>query len=156
MSAKIPSVSQLSSRIIRVLGMNPGPMTLQGTNSYILGTGKKRLLLDTGEPDHLEYVNNLKQVLSKESISLEHIVLSHWHRDHVGGLQDIYKHINPDDATIWKHKGTDPESQSTDFMPENKTLQTLSDGQVLTVEGATLRCVYYGVIFIVIINSTLK
>lgn len=51
--------------------------------------------MDTGEPDHMEYIENLKQVLNKESISLEHIVLSHWHNDHVGGLKDIFKHINP-------------------------------------------------------------
>ncbi|XP_026683122.1 endoribonuclease LACTB2 [Diaphorina citri] len=143
MSAKIPNVSQLSSRVIRVLGMNPGPMTLQGTNTYILGTGSRRLLLDTGEPDHMEYIENLKQVLNKESISLEHIVLSHWHNDHVGGLKDIFEHINPDSATIWKFKGTEKdEAQATDFVPENKTVQTLTDGQLLKVEGATLRVIH--------------
>lgn len=40
-----------------------------------------------------QYINHLKNVLTHEDIDLAHIFLTHWHHDHVGGLNDILEEL---------------------------------------------------------------
>ena len=40
----IAKVAKLSPNIISILGCNPGKMTLRGTNTYIIGNGKRYIL----------------------------------------------------------------------------------------------------------------
>ncbi|XP_050685482.1 beta-lactamase-like protein 2 homolog [Leptidea sinapis] len=137
MAAVIPAVTRLSNRIIRILGCNPGPMTLQGTNTYLIGTGKDRILLDTGDKDIKQYQKHLSEVVSAEKINIEHIVLTHWHHDHIGGVENIYGTIAKS-PTIWKHKRHESDGVDKD-LPPSLPLKWLTDGQEIKVEGATLK-----------------
>jgi ribonuclease/clavin/mitogillin len=44
--------------------------------------------LDTGDGSQPEYFLNLKKSLNFDRITLKSIILSHWHHDHVGGVQE--------------------------------------------------------------------
>ena len=69
-------------------------MTLQGTNTYVVGSGKSRILIDTADGQQPEYFGNLKQYLQDENVTLSKIILTHWHGDHTGGVNELVtKHI---------------------------------------------------------------
>ncbi|KAG8178787.1 hypothetical protein JTE90_022416 [Oedothorax gibbosus] len=136
MSTVIPKISSLSSRIIRILGCNPSPMTLQGTNTYIIGTGQKRLLLDCGNPSVPEYIKLLKDVLKEQNCSLQNIIISHWHLDHIGGVSDVLKELNSD-CIVSKFPRA-PGAENVAKIPDVK-FNYLKDGDVISTEGATVR-----------------
>lgn len=91
---QLPEVTRLSPRIIRILGGNPGRFTLQGTNTYLLGTGASRLLIDTGEglPSWREA---LRRTLAAEGATISKVLLTHHHHDHVGGVGDVRELCGP-------------------------------------------------------------
>ena len=67
----LPSLARLSPLVYRVLGCNPSPMTLQGTNTYLVGSGPTRLLIDAGESGVPQYCHNLQEALSRENCSVQ-------------------------------------------------------------------------------------
>ncbi|KAF2827460.1 Metallo-hydrolase/oxidoreductase [Ophiobolus disseminans] len=122
----LPTIDKVSSRVIRVLGGNPSKFTLQGTNTYIVGQGSKRLLIDTGEGKP-EWIASIKSVLKDEKITIDKIILTHWHHDHIQGVSDLLEH-SPDTKVYKK----DPHDD----------WHGISDSQKFSTEGATLRAFY--------------
>ncbi|PRP82615.1 hypothetical protein PROFUN_04920 [Planoprotostelium fungivorum] len=129
---ELPDVSELSPRIVRLLGKNPGNFTLQGTNTYLLGTDQNRILLDTGEGKP-EYFELLKDYVTKNKITIESIVVTHWHFDHTGGVSQVLS-LFPD-AKIYKWK------DSHDERWEWKSIG-LQDGDIIQVLGATIKTIH--------------
>ncbi|KAJ8683527.1 hypothetical protein QAD02_019319 [Eretmocerus hayati] len=141
----IPLITRLSSRVIRILGCNPGPMTLQGTNTYLVGTGHKRVLIDSGDVDTAtEYTKLLRDVLVGEKATIEHLIVTHWHHDHIGGVpavQNLLKTQDPKSgpATVWKFPRSLDDPGGEQEEESAGTWFQLVDEQCIEVEGAKLR-----------------
>lgn len=124
-------IEKLSARVIRVLGLNPGSHTLQGTNTYIVGTGPRRLLIDTGE-GRPGYTALIAEALKEAGADgLQAILLTHHHYDHVGGVGQIREAFGKK-LTAYKWL--------VDERKEEGLLMPLEDGEVIRTEGATLVC----------------
>ena len=130
----------------RVLGLNPGVHTLQGTNTYLIGSGKQKILIDTGEQDTAkEYVSHLLDTVFKETSTdgLSAILITHQHHDHIGGISTLLAALQNrgqmQPPIYMRHT-----SSSVVAMQECGNFQALDikDGQQFRCEGATLEAMY--------------
>ncbi len=79
----MPDVEVVEEGVTRVLATNPSPMTLDGTNTYVLGlpgTGEA-LVVDPG-PDDQPHHDRVRAVLADLDAEVRAIVLTHHHLDH--------------------------------------------------------------------------
>jgi ribonuclease/clavin/mitogillin len=131
----IPAVSRLSPRCVRILGGNPGKFTLQGTNTYLLGTGRSRILVDTAE-GRPAWLAELRASLAAEKAVVATALLTHRHRDHVCGVRDLLRACP--DAAVYKFPPTELEDGDAAAALEPTVVRPLRDGDRFAVEGATL------------------
>jgi ribonuclease/clavin/mitogillin len=132
---KLPDFARLSPRVATVLGHNPGPFTGPGTNTYIVGTSRRPLLLDTGigVPKWAELLPDGLRELSRTD-QLEKIVVTHAHQDHIGGVKDARRLF----GSLPVFKKPWPEQDRVAEAP----IDEIDDGAVISTEGATLQAVF--------------
>jgi glyoxylase-like metal-dependent hydrolase (beta-lactamase superfamily II) len=130
---QMPDIDVWSERVTVVLGQNPGPFTGPGTNTYLVGTGRKRILLDTGE-GLTEYLPLLDRALREtcRAEGLERIVLTHGHPDHMGGVESLRQHFGS--VAVLKKPWPDRDGDIS--------LEVIDEGSVVKTEGATLRAIW--------------
>lgn len=150
---KLPDVAQLSNAVSVALGQNPSMFTGPGTNTYLVGTGARRLLLDTGS-GHDEYMPFLEEALAQTGCKeIEGIVLTHAHPDHIGGVNQVRNHFGsnipvykmpwPTDAGLSGPGGdVSPVAIENPDRLADGPIETIGDGAVVATEGATLRALF--------------
>jgi len=132
---KLPDYARHSKRVATVLGHNPSAFTGPGTNTYIVGSGRRPLLLDTGQGVAIWaelLVAALKELA--DSSALDKIVLTHAHVDHIGGVRQAHEKFGALEVLKMPWPGHDESAGAA--------ITAIGDGDVVTVEGATLQAVH--------------
>src|SRR5690554_659986 len=75
--------TQFSDLVRPVLAPNPGPMTLDGTNSYLLGRPDELVVVDPGPDD----AGHLDALAAAGRVAL--ILITHHHADHTAGIPGL-------------------------------------------------------------------
>lgn len=80
----------IDSAITRIRAANPGPMTLTGTNTWVIAdpTQSSAVVIDPGPgmPEHLDAVTGF---LHRRELQVEVVLLTHGHLDHSEGAKDF-------------------------------------------------------------------
>lgn len=114
---------RLSERVVLVRANNPGPMTLTGTNSYLVGRGSEVAVIDPG-PSMPEHLQALIEAAKAQQASINLILVTHGHPDHYPGAAELH---NITGAPVAAFK-------EAEFAHD----LTLNDGQRLRVGDSTL------------------
>jgi endoribonuclease LACTB2 len=132
---KLPDYARLSPLVATVLGHNPSPFTGPGTNTYLVGDGRRPILLDTGQGVPI-WIDLLEKALKELCAggTIETIVLTHAHVDHIGGVRQVRERIGPVAVLKMPWPGHDE--------PAGQPLTPIGHGSVVSAEGATLRAIH--------------
>lgn len=74
---------------------NPSPMTLQGTNTYVLGRNApdaEVVIVDPGPVDHPAHADAVAHAVGSRRVSA--ILITHRHRDHTGASAEFAQRFN--------------------------------------------------------------
>lgn len=116
-------VERTSSLTSVILAPNPGPMTLDGTNSYLIGDGESDdiVIVDPGpaDPEHID------AMMSMGTIKL--ILITHHHSDHTQASRELHRRT-----------GASVRSFDSAYCHDGASL---SDGELIETAGIRIRVI---------------
>jgi glyoxylase-like metal-dependent hydrolase (beta-lactamase superfamily II) len=130
----LPELDVWSERVTVALGLNPSLFTGPGTNTYLVGSGRARILLDPGQ-GVAGYLDVLERAMARAGCdAIQEIVLTHGHVDHIGGVAQVLERFGPLRVSKLPWPAFDRACPAP--------LTPIGDGAVVRTEGATLRAVH--------------
>lgn len=134
LGTQLPSVDVWSERVTVALGQNPSAFTGPGTNSYLVGTGPQRLLIDPGQGKEA-YLPVLEEAIETAGCDgIQEIVLTHGHPDHIGGCEQVMERF----GSLRVSKFPWPDVDASHAFE----LTLLDDRDRVRTEGATLQGIH--------------
>ncbi len=126
---RLAHVTHLDELTVRVLADNPSPMTLDGTNTYLVGApGSGEVVVVDPGPDDPEHLTAVEDALSARDASVSAILVTHHHVDHAEA------------ARPWATRfGVDAWAATSDVA--SRASATLTDGTVLHRAGLAFELV---------------
>lgn len=92
------------NRVALVRAPNPSPMTLTGTNSYVLDAGNgEAIVIDPG-PAIERHIEALVAIARERGLRITTIAVTHGHPDHAPAAQPLRARTG---ATVWVHPNSD-------------------------------------------------
>ena len=131
---EMPDVATWSDRVVVALGQNPSMFAGPGTNTYLVGTGSRRILIDPGEGND-RYIPVLERALEAAGCEgIERIVVTHGHPDHIGGVHSVLDRFGP--LPVVKKPWPEVDARY------DLAFDPIDDGSIVETEGATLRALH--------------
>jgi glyoxylase-like metal-dependent hydrolase (beta-lactamase superfamily II) len=116
-----------SPRVTRLLAPNPSPMTLEGTNTYLIDTGDgSAMVIDPG-PANEQHLAAIAAEAGERGLKIAAILVTHGHPDHAPGAAPLALRTG---APIYAHA-------SARFPHDRR----LDEGSHLTLGKVTLRAI---------------
>ncbi|KAL2919266.1 hypothetical protein HK105_200909 [Polyrhizophydium stewartii] len=126
------AVHNLTQTVARISSPPAGPFSTQDSHAYLLGSGRERILIDTGT-GHDDFIAALKAHLDAEDAQLSAVLLTHAHGNHANGLIRILQRFDAAKFKVAKvQSGGDKHGeQRIDFLADGQPVSTPDKSVVL-------------------------
>lgn len=141
---------EIATGVIRHHGMNPGYYAFSGTNFFLIGEGKNRVLIDCGiwkedEGQTHKAIASIVDYLKTNEASIAYILVTHHHFDHLDGipilLDKLESELDADVSLIKvlkKLSSEDREIAIVDKIKDRCEVGNVEDGDIIQIDDVEI------------------